>query len=159
MCVKWERSKLLRTCVSMILTWWCWWFSHQIMSNSCNPVGSSPPGSSVLGISQARILEWVVNLLEGIPPARGGRGRARISCVSCIGKLILYCWAAWEALILTYQAVNILWFSKFGIKFSFTTDLGGSRMLILHNFHSKGFLFILCGEETARGNNQSRMTT
>ena len=26
----------------------------------CNPMGYSPPGSSVHGISQARILEWVV---------------------------------------------------------------------------------------------------
>ena len=26
----------------------------------CDPLGCSPPGSSVHGISQARILEWVV---------------------------------------------------------------------------------------------------
>ena len=25
----------------------------------CNPMDGSPPGSSVFGISQARILEWV----------------------------------------------------------------------------------------------------
>ena len=29
------------------------------MSNSCNPMDCSPPGSSVHGIFQARILEWV----------------------------------------------------------------------------------------------------
>ena len=29
------------------------------MSDSCNPIDCSPPGSSVHGISQARILEWV----------------------------------------------------------------------------------------------------
>ena len=29
------------------------------MSNSCNPVDCSPPGSSAHGIFQARILEWV----------------------------------------------------------------------------------------------------
>ena len=29
------------------------------MSNSCNPMDCSPPGSSVHGLSQARILEWV----------------------------------------------------------------------------------------------------
>ena len=29
------------------------------MSDSCNPMGCSPPGSSVHGIIQARILEWV----------------------------------------------------------------------------------------------------
>ena len=29
------------------------------MSDSCDPMEYSPPGSSVHGISQARILEWV----------------------------------------------------------------------------------------------------
>ena len=29
------------------------------MSDSCNPMDYSPPGSSVHGILQARILEWV----------------------------------------------------------------------------------------------------
>ena len=33
------------------------------MSDSCDPVDHSPPGSSVHGILQERILEWVV-----IPP-------------------------------------------------------------------------------------------
>ena len=36
-----------------------WWFSHSVMSNSCNPMDCSPPGSSVHRISQATILEWV----------------------------------------------------------------------------------------------------
>ena len=34
-------------------------FSCQVISDSCNPTDCSPPGSSVHGISQARILEWV----------------------------------------------------------------------------------------------------
>ena len=33
--------------------------SYSIMSDSLQPLGCSPPGSSVRGISQARILEWV----------------------------------------------------------------------------------------------------
>ena len=33
--------------------------SHEVVSASCNPVACSPPGSSVHGISQARILGWV----------------------------------------------------------------------------------------------------
>ena len=39
--------------------WW-WWFSYQVMSNSCDPMDCSLPGSSVHGILQARIPEWVV---------------------------------------------------------------------------------------------------
>ena len=38
--------------------WW-WWFSCSVVSDSCNPMDCSPPGSSVHGISQTRMLEWV----------------------------------------------------------------------------------------------------
>ena len=34
----------------------------------CNPVDCSPPGSSVRGILQARILEWVAISFSGIEP-------------------------------------------------------------------------------------------
>ena len=35
----------------------------------CDPVGCSPPGSSVHGILQARILEWIgcLALVQGVP--------------------------------------------------------------------------------------------
>ena len=37
-----------------------------VVSDSCEPMDCSPPGSSLHGILQARTLEWVV-----IPPSRG----------------------------------------------------------------------------------------
>ena len=48
----------------------------------CDPVDCSPPGSSVYGIFQARILEWVT-----ISYSRGSswpRDWIHVSCVSCI---------------------------------------------------------------------------
>ena len=36
-----------------------WWFRPQVMSDSCDPMNCSLSGSSVHGILQARILEWV----------------------------------------------------------------------------------------------------
>ena len=48
----------------------------------------APPGSSVHGILQARILEWVA-----MPSSRGSsqpRDRTSISYVSCIGRWVLY---------------------------------------------------------------------
>ena len=36
-----------------------WWFIRSVMSDSCDPMDCCPPASSVQGISQARILEWV----------------------------------------------------------------------------------------------------
>ena len=38
---------------------WACVFSHSVVSDSLWPIDSSPPGSSVHGIFQARILEWV----------------------------------------------------------------------------------------------------
>ena len=37
----------------------CYVQSLQLCPTVCHPVDCSPPGSSVHGISQARILEWV----------------------------------------------------------------------------------------------------
>ena len=62
----------------------------QLCLNLCDPIDCSPPGSSVHGIFQARILEWV-----DISYSRGSsqpRNCAYVSCVSCTGRRILhYC--------------------------------------------------------------------
>ena len=43
--------------------------SHYVMSNSWYPMDCSPPGSSVHGISQARILEWIaISFSRGFSP-------------------------------------------------------------------------------------------
>ena len=39
--------------------YWKWKWSHSVVSDSLRPVDCSPPSSSVHGILQARILEWV----------------------------------------------------------------------------------------------------
>ena len=54
------------------------------------PYDCSLPGSSVLGILQARILEWVV-----MPSSRGfsqTRDLTHVSYVSCIGRWAVYHW-------------------------------------------------------------------
>ena len=56
----------------------------------CDPIDYSPPGSSVHGIFQASILEWVA-----MPSSRGSsrpRDRTHISRIVCIGRQILYHW-------------------------------------------------------------------
>ena len=61
---------------------------------SCDPMGYSPPASSVHGILQSRILMWVA-----ISSSRGSSQPRDQTQVSCIGSWILYHWATWEALI------------------------------------------------------------
>ena len=60
----------------------------QLYPTLCDPMDCNPPGSSVHGILQARILEWVV-----ISSSRGSsqpRDRTHVSYVSCIGRRVLY---------------------------------------------------------------------
>ena len=52
----------------------------------------SPPGSSVHGIPQVRILEWVA-----IFSSRGSSQPRDQTHVSCIGWWILYDYTTWEA--------------------------------------------------------------
>ena len=61
----------------------------------CDPMDCSLPGSSVHGILQATILEWVA-----MPSSRGSsqpRDGTHVSCNSFIGRRILYHWATWKA--------------------------------------------------------------
>ena len=57
------------------------------LSDSATP-RTSLPGSSVYGISQARIPEWVV--ISSSRASSRPRDRTRISCSSCFGRWILY---------------------------------------------------------------------
>ena len=60
----------------------------------CNPMDCSLPGSSVHGILQAKILEWVArpSLLQGISPTQGLNP---LSYVSCIGRQVFTTSANW----------------------------------------------------------------
>ena len=53
-----------------------------VMSDSLQPMNCSPPASSVHGILQARILEWVA-MLSSRGSSRPG-DQTHVSCVSCI---------------------------------------------------------------------------
>ena len=58
----------------------------------CDPMDCSPPGSSVRGISQTRILERTV-----ISFSRGPSWPWDQTQISCIGRWVLYHWATKEA--------------------------------------------------------------
>ena len=57
----------------------------------CNPMNCSPPGSSVHGFLQARILEWVA-----IPFSRGSSQARDQIWVSCIAGRCFTIWASRE---------------------------------------------------------------
>ena len=64
----------------------------QLCLTLCDPMDCSPLGSSVHGILQARILEWV-----SISFSKGSSQLRDQTCLSCFGRQILYHSAIWEA--------------------------------------------------------------
>ena len=63
----------------------------------CDPTDCSPPGPSVHGILQTRILEWVaISFSRGSSPSRDW------TPISCIGRQILYHWTTREDSILRW---------------------------------------------------------
>ena len=71
----------------------------------CDPMDCSPPGSTIQGIFQARILEWVA-----VSSSRGSswtREWTHVFCISCIGRWILYSWAK-EALLVASEVTLCL---------------------------------------------------
>ena len=64
-------------------------------SRLCDPVDRSPPGSSVHGIFQARMLEWVT--ISSSREIFLTQGSNSVSSISCTSRQILYHWATWEA--------------------------------------------------------------
>ena len=88
--VKWYRCsrKQYSVCV-------CVCVCAQSCPTLCNTLDCSPPGSSVHGFLQARILEWVA-----ISPSRGSsqlRDRTWVSYVSCIAGIFFTPWVIREA--------------------------------------------------------------
>ena len=87
--------------------------SHSVVSDSLWPHGLQSTRSSVLGIFQARILEWVA-----ISSSRGSswfKDLTYASCVYCIGKQILYHWTTGQvhslySIILCDSSISRFWY-------------------------------------------------
>ena len=65
-------------------------YCDRLCPTLCHPMDCNPPGFSVHGILQARILKWVAN-----PFSRGPsrpRDQTHVSYFSCTGKWVLYHW-------------------------------------------------------------------
>ena len=90
---------------------WEWCVCVCLVAQSCatlwDSLNCSPPGTSVRGIFQARILEWVA-----ISSSRGSsqpRDRTQVSCMSYIGRCILSTRCAiWEALLRVESSLNFV---------------------------------------------------
>ena len=69
----------------------------------CKSMYCSPPGSFIRGVFWGRILEWV-----SIFFSRGFSGPRHRTCVSYIGRQIIYNWTTWEAHAIQFSSVQLL---------------------------------------------------
>ena len=101
-----KQEGLLGASALPLLTLTCIWpvcVCAQWCSTHCNSMDCSLPGSSICGIFQARILEWVA-----ISSSRGSswpRNQIRVFCVSRIGRQSLYHCTTWEAPYMAYSQI------------------------------------------------------
>ena len=108
----WRPLKSSGFCVSSVV-----WSVAQLCTILCDPTDYSPPGSSVHGLSQARILEWV-----SISSSRGSswpRDWTPVSCVSCIAGGFFTHWAIRDAPVIDSKYSNFLG-SRWSIKPKFS---------------------------------------
>ena len=99
------------------------WCPFSVVSNSAIPMDCRPPGSSVHGIFQAQILEWVA-----VSSSRGSSWLRDWASISCIGKWILYHWTTWE------WGVEV-----FSAKFVWIIEARIREHLLCASHHSKCF--------------------
>ena len=127
------------------MKWWSWmpWsqcfecciLCHSIIS-LCEPLDNSPPGSSVHGIFQTRILKWVA--ISSFNGSTWPTDWTHICSVSCIGRQILYHCATWEAqLNVEFKPI----FSRFS--FTFIKKLFSSSSLSVLRVASFAYLKLL----------------
>ena len=85
--------------------WFCW--SLWVCPGTtwlCNSIDCSPPGSTVHGILQVRILEWIT-----MPFFRGSSQPRDWTWVSCIAGRFFTIWASWKA----YYMAAVSYYLKF----------------------------------------------
>ena len=88
----------------------------QLCPTLCDPMDCSPPGSSVHGILQARILEWVA-----IPFSRGSSRPRDWTWISCIAGRFFTIWTTREAQSLTIQT-RYLWYNGSSLTLESNSD-------------------------------------
>ena len=106
----------------------------------CDPKDCSLQGSSVHGIFQARIVECVAISFSG----RSARLRDQ-TCISCIGRWILYYPATWESpteLLCTVSYIVGLTSSTFSVESLDCQDLSDSKIIPI--FKKLQLFFLSC---------------
>ena len=110
-----------------------WWYVHAKSVQSCwtlcEPTDCSLPGSSVYGILQARILEWIA-----IPFSRGSSQPRDRTLVSCIAGRFFNIWATEKPCILFHTVNHFFIFLIFWGTKIFNVEEFQSIFRVVHAF-------------------------
>ena len=108
---KWFCSLFLKLWMCVLGVCVCW---VCVCPALCGLMDRSPPGSSVYGIFQARILEWAAISYSNCSSHISSGSNLHL-CVSRTGRWILYHHTPWEALKLSMGATisKIRWTQQF----------------------------------------------
>ena len=121
----------------MLLCVYCVCVHAQSWPTLCNYMDRSPRDSSVHGIFQARILKWFP-----FPSSSGSsqpKDRTLISCISCIGRWILYHGATWGS---PFSAPN---FSQFSLlNWQYTKPIPNTCSSLYNSLFSRLLLPFVC---------------
>ena len=109
-----EFSLLFQSHAHLPLPVFCVCSVASVVSDSLQPMDYSLPGSSLHGILQARILQWVP-----ICFSRGSSLPRDQTWVSCLGRQILYHWGTLEAPFGVWTSSTVL--STYHFSFCFQT--------------------------------------
>ena len=93
-----------------------------------NPIDCSLPGSSVHGVLQARILEWVA-----MPSSRGAswsRDQTQVSCVAYIGRWVNSHYCLWKTISSLAKTSCLLHSSLYMLPKNDISYLGASRPIL-----------------------------
>ena len=95
---------IIKIFMNCLLRYLCTYSVTQSCPTPCGPLDCTLPGSSVLGILQAIILEWVAMPSSGEIFLTQGLNPRLLQLLNC--RQILYPWATWEAL--RYMVTSLL---------------------------------------------------
>ena len=114
-----------------------------VVSNSLRPHDYSPPGSSVHGISQERTLAWVA--ISSSRDSSRPKDRTLVTCVSCIGKWVLYHWATGKTLAFSQLFIFRSFLGGFKYPLTFYLPLGTTPYVrFLENTYTQATFTCCC---------------
>ena len=125
---------------------------HAKFLQSCptlwDPMDCSPPGSSVLGILHARLLEWVAMLSSRVYSRP--RGRTHVSCISSIAEGLFNTESLGKSIVMPTLELNSDLFAPFFLfsPFSCYVLKGAKRILYLVPRLKANIFFQIFGPNT-----------